>query len=100
VITHTRCDFCGRLFDALAWNERTCFRCEGSGAPNQSKLGWEDYQRLLADHLRELGIRAPLTKTAADKRAPAARTRSEAESDHRRRTDLRAAALRAKRAGA
>ena len=58
------CDFCTRQFKPLAWNERTCFSCEQSGAPNQSKLDWSVYQRALAKFLRAIGRRAPLSGAA------------------------------------
>jgi hypothetical protein len=61
----TRCDFCGRRFTALAWNERTCFRCEADGAPNQSKLEWTEYQARLHPYLRRIGALPPLTGAAA-----------------------------------
>ena len=63
------CDFCGRRFKPLAWNERTCFSCGSDGAPNQSKLEWGEYQRVLRVWLRGLG-RLPALKGAAASTAP------------------------------
>ena len=68
----TWCDFCGRRFHPLAWNERTCYRCGRDGCPNQSKVAWGTYQRLLADFLREIGRRAKLTGVAAISRGQTA----------------------------
>lgn len=61
----TWCDFCGRRFKPLAWNERTCYRCGVAGCPNQSKLPWGEYQRALYKFLRSIGKRAKLTGHAA-----------------------------------
>jgi hypothetical protein len=60
----TWCDFCGRRLQAFAWNERTCFRCEKDGAPNQSKLQWGAYRRALLHFLREQGRRRKANKVA------------------------------------
>lgn len=60
-----RCDFCGRIMKPFSWNERTCFRCEQSGCPNQSKLGWGAYQRALLTYLRSIGRRRALPGVAA-----------------------------------
>jgi hypothetical protein len=64
------CDFCsGPSFKPQAWNQRTCHRCAADGAPDQSKLGWEEYQEKLADYLRGKGLRAPLSGAAVAARA-------------------------------
>lgn len=62
----TWCDFCGRAFYPLAWNERTCYRCEHSDppCPNQSKMEWGEYQRALLKFLRAIGRRSQRSVTA------------------------------------
>ena len=67
----TRCDFCGRPFDANAWNQRTCVACEVKGAPDQSRLTWESYEKALRDYHREHSPEnhKPLYGSAATRRA-------------------------------
>jgi hypothetical protein len=65
------CDFCGRKFAPMAWNQRTCVSCATEGAPDQSVLPWAVYQKRLADYLREQGRRAKLSGAAASQRQKA-----------------------------
>jgi DnaJ-class molecular chaperone len=59
------CDFCSGLpFKPQAWNQRTCHRCAADGAPDQSKLEWEDYQEKVSDYLRGKGLIPQLTGAA------------------------------------
>ena len=74
----TRCDGCGRPFEANAWNQRTCVACETRGFPDQSKDEWKGYlKRAKAWHLerREAAARMPARRSQLPhKRIPAART--------------------------
>jgi len=67
----TRCDGCGRPFDANAWNQRTCVACEVKQFPDQSKLDWLSYQKALRDYLRTHSPdnHKPLSGSAARRRA-------------------------------
>ena len=74
----TRCDGCGRPFEANAWNQRTCVACEVAGFPDQSKDEWPGYlKRAKAWHLarRESAPERPARRSQLPhKRIPAART--------------------------
>lgn len=67
------CDFCGRKFGPLAWNERTCYSCGRDGAPNQSKLTWATYRRTVSKFLRAIGRKAPLAGVAASPQSKSSR---------------------------
>lgn len=68
------CDFCGRNFQPLVWNERTCIRCHQ--APNQGRMEWSAYQLVLADYLREIGRRRKLSAANVARRFPGARSKA------------------------
>jgi hypothetical protein len=78
VTLSTRCDGCGRPFEANAWNQRTCVACEVAGFPDQSKDEWNVYlKRSKAWHLarREAAAaRLPRRSQLPHKRIPARRT--------------------------
>jgi len=37
------CDFCGRPFGPVKWNQRTDVACAVRGCPDQSAMPWRDY---------------------------------------------------------
>jgi hypothetical protein len=53
----TRCDWCGRPFDAHRAGCRTCVACEVRGAPDQSAMPWQDYAAKLVQYRIQLGQR-------------------------------------------
>jgi hypothetical protein len=84
----TRCDGCGRPFEANAWNQRTCVACECKQFPDQSKLDWDSYQKALRDYLREHqpDNHKPLHGDAARRRASVPILPGGGRADLRRRT--------------
>ena len=62
--SQAHCDFCGRTFHPVKWDQRTCVACAVKGAPDQSAMPWSEYFRRLMAYMRERGRRAPLTGAA------------------------------------
>ena len=59
------CDFCGRPFGPVKWNQRTCVACAVRGAPDQSKGKWGDYERDLAAYQLAQGSERGLRRAKA-----------------------------------
>jgi len=55
----TRCDFCGRPFDAVSWGQRTCVACAAKGAPDQGSLDWATYVPLLRAYAKKIAAGRP-----------------------------------------
>ena len=53
----TRCDFCGRPFDAVSWGQRTCVACAAKGAPDQGSLDWAQYSRRAKSYWAEAALK-------------------------------------------
>ena len=72
-----RCDFCGRAFLAVIWNERTCVACAAHGAPNQGRSTWESYMESLIGWMSEReGSAETFRKRASSSRLAAERQKT------------------------
>lgn len=71
-----RCDFCGRVFGPVQWNQRTCVRCAVAGFPDQSRMSGVAYQRALMKALMDDGKRNPKRSRFKPGRVPITSTKT------------------------